>query len=101
VTAGPEIEFGYGYGQEFEVCAHVVGADAMVCGRQVGWITVTIEQAPADLHPCCRELLDAGLFAPPGPVCAVCGEEAPVEGGLVQPHGGCVGVNIPPRRRQS
>lgn len=96
----PEIEYGYGYGQQFEVCAHVVGAERMVCGRKVGRIMVSIEEAPSYLHARCRELLDAGLAVRPS-LCQVCEQPVRVESGRVQPHGGCVGTNLPPKRGQS
>lgn len=104
MTSEPEIEFGYAHAQNFETCAHVPGADRMLCGRKVGRIMVSIEDAPADLHGKCRELLDAGVTAAPvrsGSGCPACGEAAPVEDGLIGQHGSCVGVNLPVGRRQS
>lgn len=95
------IEFGYAAGQQHEVCAHVEGADRMLCGRKLGRIMVSIETAPGSLHGRCRELLDPVPPAALLGVCSVCGENAPVEGGLIGPHGGCLGVNLPAGRRQS
>lgn len=95
-----EVEFGYAAGQHYETCAHVVGAERMVCGRKVGRIAVSIEEAPADLHPRCRDLLAAGVELR-GPLCPVCGGRVPVVDGRVGRHGSCVGVNLPPKQGQS
>ncbi|MEU4558581.1 hypothetical protein AB0F72_09325 [Actinoplanes sp. NPDC023936] len=97
----PDIEYGYARDQQWEVCAHVEGADRMVCGRLKGVILVSIEDPGADLHSKCRDLLAAGVYESPprrrGPRCRVCGEIVALVGGLAGPHGGCVGVNLPPR----
>lgn len=97
----PEFEFGYAQGQKTEPCAARFGADQFLCGRKVDRINVTIETPPVSLHWRCRELLDPAPPAVPTARCPVCGEAAPTEGGLVGPHGACVGVNLPVGRGQS
>ena len=97
---GPEVEFGYAAGQQFEVCAHLVDSERMLCGRKIGRILVSIEEAPANLHPKCRERLDADSLGRQ-PRCPVCDLPVDVAGGLVLPHGSCVGVNLPPKQGQS
>ncbi len=89
------IEFGYGAGQQLEVCAHVEGAERMLCGRKIGRIMVSIETVPASLHGRCRELLNAAEPVRAVGVCPVCGDDAPVEDGRVGAHGSCIGVNLP------
>ena len=95
-VADVEVEYGYATGQQFEVCAHVVGARRMVCGRRVWRIAVSIEEPGDRLHERCAVLLAGGpeVF---GPRCQVCGQAVALVGGLVAPHGRCVGVNLPPR----
>lgn len=100
-------EYGYAAHQEVEWCIRREGAWNMLCGRRRGFVPVLMAPAnPDPVHAECAALYEA-LTRPVEPVatepvgesgvCPACGTVQPVDGGRVQAHGGCPGVNMRPR----
>lgn len=83
-------------------CIHRKGDALMFCGQEIYHIPEPPRQPdresePFEVHDECRQrmawLLGSGI-------CRGCGTRQPVMQGLVQGHGGCYGVNLPPKRER-
>lgn len=79
------------------------GGDRMLCGQRVHQVPVLEFQPcpdPSDVHRECLAAL-VRLTAPAlekSGVCPACGQTVQLSGGLIGPHGRCLGVNMLPKR---
>lgn len=82
-------------------CIHKDGERRMLCGQDVYQIPAPEFQPDPDLdevHDGCLRWLQVIVAVSRGD-CPVCGDRVPLVDGRIGPHGGgCVGVNMAPKR---